>query len=162
MFSVGLYLDPILFIIPPVRPGLRGHPFEVLLGPSQRKRRTSSFLTRVVKYWNRLPTPISTEKYFKSQLVSAWEELFAEAPYFLLLLFPLPFPPSITQSPFTLSPFMLSQPLIRFGLTLSTLCRPARQTLLRTPIIWSKFSLLLYSASAAWLERSSFQSSAGS
>ncbi len=30
MFSGGLEPDPSLFFIPPVRPGLRGHPFKVL------------------------------------------------------------------------------------------------------------------------------------
>ncbi len=78
MFSGGLDLDPSLFFIPPVRPGLRGHPFNVLQGPSLRLRRKSSFLTRVVKYWNRLPIPIETAPSvhsFKRQLVSAREEL---------------------------------------------------------------------------------------
>ncbi len=32
-------LDPSLFFIPPVRPGLRGHPFKALQGPSRRLRR---------------------------------------------------------------------------------------------------------------------------
>ncbi len=31
VFSGGLDLDPSLIVIPPVRPGLRGHPFEVPL-----------------------------------------------------------------------------------------------------------------------------------
>ncbi len=42
MLSGRLDLDPNLFFIPPVRPGLRGHPFKVLQGPSRRLRRKSS------------------------------------------------------------------------------------------------------------------------
>ncbi len=42
--------QPSLFFNLPLRPGLRGHPFKVLLGPNRRLRRTSSFSTRVVKY----------------------------------------------------------------------------------------------------------------
>ncbi len=60
----------------PQRPGLRGHPFKVLQGPSRRLRRKSSFSTRVVKYWNRLPTPSVNS--FKRHLDSAWRKLFAE------------------------------------------------------------------------------------
>ncbi len=60
IFSKGLDLGPSLFFIPPVRPGLRSHPFKVLQGPSRRLRRTSSFSTRVVKYRNRLLTPFVT------------------------------------------------------------------------------------------------------
>ncbi len=70
---------------------------KVLQGPGWRLRRKSFFSTRVVKYWNRLPTPIVTApsvNSFKCQLDSAWEELFGEVLFF------------------TLSPFMLSQPLI--------------------------------------------------
>ncbi len=60
MFFGGLDLDPSLFSIPPVRPGLRGHPFKVLQGHSRHLSRKSPFSTRVVIYWNRLPTPIVT------------------------------------------------------------------------------------------------------
>ncbi len=76
MFSGGLDLDTSLFFIPPVRPGLRGHPFKVLQGPSRRLRRKSSFSTRAVKYWNRIPTPIVTVpsvNSFKHHLDSAWK-----------------------------------------------------------------------------------------
>ncbi len=75
-----------------VRPGLRGHPFKVLQGPSWCLRMKSSFSTWVVKYWNRLPTPIVVPpsiNFFKRQLESAWEELVAAGPWFPLLLFPL-------------------------------------------------------------------------
>ncbi len=37
--SGGLDLDPSVFFLLPVRPGLRGHPFEVLQGPSGRLRK---------------------------------------------------------------------------------------------------------------------------
>ncbi len=56
-----------------MRPGLRGHPFKVLRGPSRRLRRKSPFSTRVVKYWNRLLTSIVTApsvNSFKRQLGS--------------------------------------------------------------------------------------------
>ncbi len=55
VFSGGLDLDPSLFFFLPVRPGLRGHFFNILQGPCGRLRRKSAFSIRVVKYWNRLP-----------------------------------------------------------------------------------------------------------
>ncbi len=85
MFSGGFDLYPSLFFIPPVRPGLSGLPLNVLQGPSRRLQRKSSFSTRVVKYWNRLPTPIVTApslNSFKRQLDSDSEEQFAEVPSF--------------------------------------------------------------------------------
>ncbi len=90
MFPGGLDLDPSLFFIPPMRSGLRDHHFKVMQGPSRRLRRKPSFSTRVVKYWNRLPTPIEialSVNSFKRQLDSAWEELFAEVPLFPVFLF---------------------------------------------------------------------------
>ncbi len=83
MFSGALDLDPGLFFIPPVRPGLRGHLFKVLQAPSRSLRRKSSYSIRVVKYWNRLPAPIVTApsvNSFKRQLDSAWDKLFAKVP----------------------------------------------------------------------------------
>ncbi len=71
------------FFIPPVRPGLRCHPLNVLQGTSRHLRRKSSFSTRLVKLWNRLHAPIETVysiNTFKRQFDSAWEELFAEIP----------------------------------------------------------------------------------
>ncbi len=99
----------------PVWPGLRDHPLKVLQGPRRRVRRKSSFSTWALKCWDRLPTPIATApsvNSFKRQLDSPWEELFADVPWFPILLFPPPSPPPMTQPPFTLSPFMLFQPLI--------------------------------------------------
>ncbi len=63
MFSGGLDMDPSLFFIPPVRPGLRGHPFKV--------RRKTSFSLR-------LPTSSVTAlsvNSFKRQIDSAWNNL---------------------------------------------------------------------------------------
>ncbi len=97
MFSRGSDLDTTSFFIPPVRPALRGHPFKVLQVPCRQLRRKSSFSTRVVKYWNRLPTPIVTApsvNSFKRQFDSAWEEVFAEVPLIPLRL-NLPSPPPI-------------------------------------------------------------------
>ncbi len=50
VFSRVIDLELRLFFIPPVRPGLRGHPFKALQGPSRRLRRKPSFSIRVVKY----------------------------------------------------------------------------------------------------------------
>ncbi len=78
MFSGGLDLDPSLFFIPPAWPG-----FNVLQCHGWGRRRKSPFSTRIVKYWNWLPTPIATApsvNSFKRQLDSAWEELIAEVP----------------------------------------------------------------------------------
>ncbi len=66
MFSGGLDLDPSPFFIPPVWPGLRGHPFNVLQGPT-------------------VTTPCANS--FKHQLDSAWEELFAGVPQFSFALY---------------------------------------------------------------------------
>ncbi len=121
MFSAGLGLGPSLLLIPPVWTGLRGYPLNVLQGAYRRLRRNSFSSIRVVKYCNRLPTPIVTALFvnsFKVQGDSAWEELLAEVPwfpsfYFHVILFPAPpSPPQMTQSHITLSPFMLSQPQI--------------------------------------------------
>ncbi len=45
LLTGGLDLDPSLFFIPPLRPGLRGHPFKVLQDPSRRPQKKSSFST---------------------------------------------------------------------------------------------------------------------
>ncbi len=118
MFSGGLDLDPSLFSISPLRPGLIGHPFKVLQGPIRRFRRKLSFSIRVAKYWNRLPTPIVTTpsvNSFKRQLDSAWEEMFAEVPRFPVLLFPHP-PPTLPSPnsaiPLNIIPIYATQPLI--------------------------------------------------
>ncbi len=87
MFSGGLDLDPSLFFIPPVWTGLRGYPFKVLQGPSRHLRRKSS--TRVVKYWNRFPTPIVTTP----SVNSVKRQL--DSRNFPLLLFPLPSHPQL-------------------------------------------------------------------
>ncbi len=42
------------------------YPEKVLQGCSQHLQRKSSFSTRVVKYWNRLPTPIVTAPFVNS------------------------------------------------------------------------------------------------
>ncbi len=111
MSTGGLNIDHSLFFVP--RPCLSGHSFKACQGPSLRLRRKSAFSILAVKHWNGLPTSILTAlsvNSFKRQLDSALEELFAEFPWFPILQSPLPTP--ITQSPFTLSPFKLSQPLI--------------------------------------------------
>ncbi len=108
-------LDPSLFLIPPVRPGLRGHPFKVLQGPSRRLRRKSSFSIRGIIYWTRLPTPIVTApsvNSFKRQLDPTWEELFPE-----VRNYPTFSPTPNTQSPFTLSPFMIVK-IVLYHITL--------------------------------------------
>ncbi len=90
-------------------PCLRGYPFKVLQGLMRCLRRKSSFSTRVVKYWSRLPTPIVTApsvNSFKRQLDSAWEDLFAEVCRFPSFYSLSP------QSVFTIGFFMLSQTLI--------------------------------------------------
>ncbi len=82
-FSERLDLDPSLFFIPPVRPGLRGHHFKVPQGPIWCLRRKSPFSTRVVIYWNRLSTFIvitPSINCFKRKYDSVWLELFAEVP----------------------------------------------------------------------------------
>ncbi len=104
IWNWSINLDLSLFFIPPVRPGLRDHQFKVLQGPSRRLRRKSSLSTRVTKCWIRLPTPILT-----TPSVNSFKcQLFAEVPSF----YSLPSRSPITQSHLTLSPLMLSQPLI--------------------------------------------------
>ncbi len=114
MFSGGIDLDHSLLFIPPVRPGLRGHPFKVLQGPYRRLRRKLSFSIRLVKYWNRLPTSTAiapSVNACKRQLDSAWEELFAEVPRFPVLICS-PLSPPIRKSPFTLFPFIETPHLV--------------------------------------------------
>ncbi len=78
MFSGGLGLDPSLIVIPPVRPGLRGHPFKVLQSPSRRLLFNTSrkILEQAPHSYCNHPSVNS----FIRQLDSVWEELFAEVP----------------------------------------------------------------------------------
>ncbi len=46
-----------LFFLPPARRSLRGHPFKVLQGASDQRRRGSAFSVTVVKYWNKTRLP---------------------------------------------------------------------------------------------------------
>ncbi len=42
----------------PTHGSLRGHPYKVLQGKTNRQRRGLAFSVRGVKYWNKLPAPI--------------------------------------------------------------------------------------------------------
>ncbi len=88
-------MEPSLFFIPPVRIGFSGHRFKVLQNCSRCLRRKASFSIRLVKYWNRLPTSVNLIRRGKNCLLESRN----------LMSFCTPFPPPITQSPFTLSPF---------------------------------------------------------
>ncbi len=101
-----LDLDPSLFFINQVQPGLKSYSFKVLQGPSQRFRRKSSFSIRVVKHWNTLPITIVTApsiNSFKRCLISAWGVVSRSFVFGHL---------SPPPSPITLSNFTLSPPLI--------------------------------------------------
>ncbi len=97
-FFRGLDLDLSLFFTPPVQPGLRGHSFKVLQGPSWYIRRKSSFSSRVVKYWNRLPLLLQLPLPYipSSANLTRYEKKC------LLKSRNFPSPPPITQAPFTL------------------------------------------------------------
>ncbi len=74
-FSQRIGSEPQPLFIQQVWPGMRVHPFKVLQGPSRRLWRKPSLSTRVVKYWNRLPTRIVAAlsvNSFRRQLDSAW------------------------------------------------------------------------------------------
>ncbi len=83
IFKGLLDIDPHLFFLPPVRRGLRGHPFKVLQGASHRRRRGSAFSVRVVKYWNKLPASVVTApvNVFKKRLEEVWTEVFPHLPH---------------------------------------------------------------------------------
>ncbi len=58
IFKGEIDLKPSNFFLRPPRAGLRGHTCRLLQGPSRLRRRSGAFSVRVVKYWNRLPTPL--------------------------------------------------------------------------------------------------------
>ncbi len=62
----GLDLQPRPFFIPPVRPGLMGHPFKFFQGPSRRLRGKTSFSVRVFKLSIRLPIFIVKSPFINS------------------------------------------------------------------------------------------------
>ncbi len=84
IFKGLLDIDLNLFFLPPARRGLRGHPYKVLQGASHRRRRTSAFSVRVVKYWNKLPASVVTApsvNAFKKRLEKVWTEVFPHPPH---------------------------------------------------------------------------------
>ncbi len=71
-------------IIPPTRPGLRGHPYKVLQVNNRRQRGESQFSGRFVKHWNKLPASIDTAPSFnvlKKRLDKVWTEIVPHLPY---------------------------------------------------------------------------------
>ncbi len=75
-------IDPNLVFLPPVRRGLKGHPFKVLQGASRRRRRGSAFSVRVVKYWNKLPASVvaAPSVYVFKKRLEVWTEVFPHPP----------------------------------------------------------------------------------
>ncbi len=64
----------------------RGHPYKVLQGTSQHRRRGSPFLVKVVKYWHELPASVVTApsvNIFKKSLEKVWKEMFPDLPHWL-------------------------------------------------------------------------------
>ncbi len=83
IFKGEVDLNPSEFFLRPNRAGLRGHTYRLLQGPSRLRRRSSAFSVRVVKYWNRLQTPLvltPSVSIFKRQLDRQWSEIFPAAP----------------------------------------------------------------------------------
>ncbi len=62
------------FFIPPVQPGLRGHPLKVLNGPNQLLRRTS-FSVWVVTFSNRFPTSTVSVNFGQLLQPPSWFEM---------------------------------------------------------------------------------------
>ncbi len=59
----GLFdIDLNLFLLPPARHGLKGHPYKVLQCASHRRRRGSAFSVKVEKYWNKLQDSVNVFK----------------------------------------------------------------------------------------------------
>ncbi len=86
MFAGLLDFDSSLFFLPSARRGLRGHPYKVPQGASQRRRRGSAFLARVVKYWNKLPASVVTAtsvNVFKKRVEQVRTEIFSHLPHWL-------------------------------------------------------------------------------
>ncbi len=84
IFKGLLDIDPNLFFLPPARRGLRRHPYKVLKGASNHRRRGSAFSVRVVKYWNKLPASVFTAPsviFFKKRLEEVWTEVFPHLPH---------------------------------------------------------------------------------
>ncbi len=65
-------------LLRPARSGLTGHPYKVLQGPSQCRRRGSAFSIGVMKYWNKLPVSVITApsvNIFKKRLEKVWTKI---------------------------------------------------------------------------------------
>ncbi len=96
IFKGLLDIDPNLFFLPPARHGLRGHPYKVFQGASHRRRRSSAFSVRVVKYCNKLPASVATAPSVNVLSMSMVGES--------LDRYPSPSPPLTENSPTPLKP----------------------------------------------------------
>ncbi len=68
-----------LVFLPSALRGLREHSYKVLQGASHRRSRGSSFSTRALKYWNKLPASVVTApsvNVFKKRSEKVWTEVF--------------------------------------------------------------------------------------
>ncbi len=75
-----------LVFLPPIRRGLRGHPYKELQGKRRRQWGGSAFSVRVAKYCNKLPASVVTApsvKIFKKRLEKFWTDAFPVLPHWL-------------------------------------------------------------------------------
>ncbi len=83
IFKGEVDLNQSEFFLRPPRPGLRGHTYRFLQGPSRLRHRSGAFSVRVVKYWSGLPAPLvlsPSVSIFNKHFNRQWSEIVPAAP----------------------------------------------------------------------------------
>ncbi len=92
-------MNPSHFLLFPPRPGMSGHTYRILQGPSRLRRGRGAFSVCVVIYWNRLAASTGLSQpvlVFKTPLDNNWSVIFPEFPVYCVISFVKPLNSSFT------------------------------------------------------------------